>query len=173
MPDSFSTRNASLIARVQAARDAGDARAERAALEELLEAYIRLGNREAGTVDEQNAYIVGRRLGALPEALTELGVTAADLPIASPRRPSPPPEPSPTHDSVAERFAHIGGPDDDEPPARFVVEHRPQDDKRYKGRLCPWAIVDTTDQLPVGWYHDRDFAELTADAVNRLRQPAD
>ncbi|MGA5127762.1 hypothetical protein ACPCAG_31230 [Streptomyces pseudogriseolus] len=169
---SFAAKNAALIARVRAAREAGDARAERAALEELLEAYTRLGNREAGTVDEQNTYIVGRRLGALPEVLTELGVTAADLPLASPRRPSPPPASSPTHDIVAERFAHIGGPDDEEPPARFVVEHRPQDDKRYKGRLCPWAIVDTTDQLPVGWYYDRDFAELTADAVSRLRRPA-
>ncbi|MGW2496163.1 hypothetical protein ACWCV2_16895 [Streptomyces pseudogriseolus] len=173
MPDSFAAKNASLIARVQRAREAGDTRAERTALEELLEAYTRLGNRETGTVDEQNAYIVGRRLGALPEVLTELGVTAADLPITAPRRPTLPPAPSPTHDSVAERFAHIGGPDDGEPPARFVVEHRPQDNKRYKGRLCPWAIVDTADQLPVGWYYDRDFAELTADAVSRLRQPTD
>ncbi|MGV9509402.1 hypothetical protein ACWDQZ_27755 [Streptomyces tendae] len=172
MSDSFAAKNAPLIDVIRAARDQGDERAAGLALQELLAAYARLGNRQAGTVDEQNAYIVARRLGSLPEALVDLGVREEDLPMPSRGRPSPPPPAAPaaTHADVAERFAHIGGRDeDDPPPGRFVVQYRPEDNKRYKGKLCPWAIVDRDDGKPVAWYYDQDFAELTADSANSLR----
>lgn len=167
MLDSFAAKNAQLIARVRAAREAGDQGGARAALAELLDAYTRLGNREVGTVDEQNAYIVARRLGALPEVLADLGVTENDLPMTGTRRPSPPPPPS--YESIAERFAHIGGRDDTHPPERFHVQHRPQDNMRYQGRLLPFAIIDRQDGKPVAWYDNRDWAEMIADTDNRLR----
>ncbi|MFF0698413.1 hypothetical protein ACFYU4_37985 [Streptomyces tendae] len=168
MSDSFAAKNAPLIDAIRAARDEGDVRAAGLALRELLAAYARLANREAGTVDEQNAYIVARRLGSLPETLVELGVREEDLPMPSRGRPSPPP--AAVHADVAERFAHIGGRDEnDAPPGRFVVHYRPEDNKRYKGRLCPWAIVDRDDGKPVAWYFDQDFADLTADSANSLR----
>ncbi|WP_108934602.1 hypothetical protein [Streptomyces ardesiacus] len=173
MSDSFAAKNAPLIDVIRAARDEGDERSAGLALQELLAAYDRLGNREAGTVDEQNAYIVARRLGSLPEALVDLGVQEEDLPMPSRGRPAPPPStttPATVHGDVAERFAHIGGRDeDDSPPGRFVVHYRPEDNKRYKGRLCPWAIVDRDDGKPVAWYYDQDFADLTADSANNLR----
>ncbi|OVZ99503.1 hypothetical protein B9W64_37550 [Streptomyces sp. CS159] len=173
MSDSFAAKNAPLIDVIRAARDEGNERAASLALQELLAAYDRLGNREAGTVDEQNAYIVARRLGSLPEVLVELGVREEDLPMPSRSRPSPPPAaaaaPAAVHADVAERFAHIGGRDEDDPPGRFVVHYRPEDNKRYKGRLCPWAIVDRDDGKPVAWYFDQDFADLTADSANNLR----
>ncbi|MBZ6253649.1 hypothetical protein KVH27_35455 [Streptomyces olivaceus] len=168
MSDSFAAKNAPLIDVIRTARDEGDERAAGLALQELLDTYARLGNRAAGTVDEQNTYIVARRLGSLPEVLVELGVREADLPMPSRGRPSPPPAAG--HADVAERFAHIGGRDeDDSPPGRFVVQYRPEDNKRYKGRLCPWAIVDRDDGKPVAWYYDQDFADLTADSANNLR----
>ncbi|MET9776112.1 hypothetical protein ABZ023_17960 [Streptomyces sp. NPDC006367] len=175
MSDSFAAKNAPLLDAVRAARAAGDERAAGLALQELLAAYTRLGNREAGTCDEQNAYIIARRLGTLPEVLVELGVREGDLPMP-PRggRPSPPTPPAAAaavHESIAERFARIGGrAEDDAPPARFVVRHRPEDNKRFQGRLCPWAIVDLEDGKPVAWYYDRDFAELTADGASSLRK---
>ncbi|CAL9326784.1 hypothetical protein [Streptomyces sp. SudanB91_2054] len=168
MSDSFAAKNAPLIDAIRAARAAGDERSAGLALQELLAAYTRLGNREAGTVDEQNAYIVARRLGSLPEVLVNLGVRGEDLPMPSRGRPSPPP--TAAHAGVAERFAHIGGrSEDDDPPGRFVVRYRPEDNKRYKGKLCPWTIVDREDGKPVAWYYDRDFADLTADSANHLR----
>ncbi|MEU5978463.1 hypothetical protein [Streptomyces sp. NPDC047315] len=167
MLDSFATKNAPLIDRVQAARAVGDERSARTALDELLAEYVLLGNRQAGTVAEQNAYIVARRLGALPDALTELGVTETDLPMAATRRPAP--SPAPPH--IAERFAHIGR-DDEEPLERYHVENRPQDNMRFHGRLQPFAVVDRQDGKPVAWYDNREQAELVAGTVSRLRSSA-
>ncbi|MGW2550012.1 hypothetical protein [Streptomyces sp. NPDC001635] len=170
LEDSFASKNSPLFDLVRAARLSGDAGAEHQALEELLGAYTRLGNRQTGSVDEQNAYIVARRLGSLPDALVDLGVREEDLPMPAARRPSPPPaQPADAEARVAERFAHVGGPGE-ETVARYVVRFRPEDNKRYKGRLCPWAVIDTTDGLPVGWYYDRDFADLVADDISRLRE---
>lgn len=173
MSDSFAAKYAPLIDVIRAARERGDERAAGVALQELLAAYTRLGNREAGTVDEQNAYIVARRLGALPEALADLGVREEDLPMPSRARPSPPPAgaeaTSAVHGTIAERFAHIGGPGDEDPPERFDVVYRPEDNVRLQGRLQPFAVVDTEDGLPVSWYDNRDDAETIAGTASRLR----
>ncbi|MFC9280933.1 hypothetical protein [Streptomyces collinus] len=173
MPDSFAAKYAPLIDVIKAAREEGDERAGGLARQALLAAYARLGNRLEGTVDEQNAYIVARRLGALPEALVDLGVREEDLPMPSRGRPSPPPAPpasaAAAHENVAERFAHIGGPTDEGPPERFGVVYRPEDNVRLKGRLQPFAVVDTEDGLPVSWYDNRDDAETIAGTASRLR----
>ncbi|MER6109267.1 hypothetical protein [Streptomyces hirsutus] len=167
MLDSFAAKNAPLVALIKAARAAGDDTSARVALAELILAYTRLGNREAGTIEEQNAYIVARRLGALPTALVELGVSEADLPMGAVRRP---PAASCRHEGIAEHFLHVRGRDEEEPPGRFAVEHRPQDNMRYQGRLQPFALIDRTDGLPVAWYDNRDRAEMIADAAGRLRR---
>ncbi|MEU1592745.1 hypothetical protein ABZ468_07760 [Streptomyces sp. NPDC005708] len=168
--ESFAAKNAPLFDLVRAARAARDTCAERQALEELFGAYTRLGQRLTGTVEEQNAYIVARRLGALPDALVELGVREEDLPVPASRRSSPPPAARLDHGgSAAQRFAHLGGPDDEGPSARYVVKPRPEDNMRLKGRLLEYAVIDTNDGLPVGWYWDRDWAETVADAASRIR----
>jgi hypothetical protein len=169
--DSFATAYAPLVEQIRAAREQGDERAEHLVLEQLLKAYVRLGNRELGTVDEQNQYIVARHLGALPEALQELGLKPDDVPMPpGRRRPPPPPQTAAVEDAarIGERFAHLG-PDDDEPEDRFTVDVRPQDGMRYEGRPAPFAVVDTHDGLPVAWYPERHWAETTANTANLLR----
>ncbi|MFE1206356.1 hypothetical protein ACFW5V_32235 [Streptomyces sp. NPDC058762] len=166
MSDSFAVTAGPLIERIRWARAIGDHRTEHRALEELLTLYVRLGNREVGTLKEQNEYIVARHLGYIPDALQELGVGPADLPEPPGRRPSPPPaDPA----RIAEHLAHVGSPGNDEPRDRYVVRYRPEDNKRYKGRLCPWTVVDRDDGKPVAWYFDQDFAEMTAEEASRLR----
>jgi hypothetical protein len=170
--DSFAAKYAPLIDVIRAARERGDEGAAGLALQELLAAYTRLGNREIGTVDEQNAYIVARRLGALPEALADLGVREEDLPMPSRGRPSPPPAAdaaAAVRGAVAERFAHIGGPGDEDLPERFSVAYRPEDNVRLQGRLQPFAVIDNEDGLPVSWYETRDHAETIAGTASRLR----
>ncbi|MFI8206690.1 hypothetical protein [Streptomyces sp. NPDC085937] len=170
MSDSFTATAAALSEQVRRARGRRDEKRAHRALQELLTLYVQLGNREVGTLQEQNDYIVARHLGQLPEALQDLGVRPDDLPEPPGRRRPAPPAVDP--ERIASHLAHVGAPDD-EPHDRFVVQYRPEDDKRFKGRLCPWAVIDTSDGLPVAWYYDKDFAELTADAVSQLRRPED
>ncbi|MEU6756079.1 hypothetical protein [Streptomyces sp. NPDC046685] len=181
MSDSFAARYEPLIILIRAARAAGDSTAERAARGRLIDAYGRLGRREIGSTDEQNSYIVSRCLGVLPAVLQELGVQPDELPMPETRRsPTPPaasapPQPANSAFSgedaarIGDYFAHIGGPDD-EPTDRFAVHDRPDDNMRHLGRPLPFAVVDTHDNLPVGWYADRDLAETMADAASRLRK---
>jgi type II secretory pathway pseudopilin PulG len=166
--DSFAAKNGRLIALVRRARQAGDERAAARALEELLDAYRRLGARLAGTPDEQNTYIVARRLGSLPKALVELGVTAEDLPMPPARRYSPPPAAAAAEDPrVLQHFAHLR--EDGAETDRFHVVHRPQDNMRYHGRLLPFAVVDREDGMPVAWYDNREWAEHIATVASTLR----
>lgn len=169
----FATAYALLVEQIRAAREQGDERAERLILEQLLKAYARLGNRELGTVDEQNEYIVARHMGALPDVLQELGLKPDEVPMPPGRRPPPPPQTPDCEDvaRIGEHFAHLG-PDDDEPEDRFTVHLRPQDGMRYEGRLAPFAVVDTHDGLPVAWCTDHGWAEYTASMASRLRRPA-
>ncbi|MFB7403412.1 hypothetical protein ACFCZR_24870 [Streptomyces rubiginosohelvolus] len=174
MPEeSFAARNATLINQVVRARRAGDEQAAARALEELLAQYTRLGQRLTGTDEEQNAYIVARRLGALPAALTELGVREKDLPPPAARRPTVPPVVDATEDDaearVVRRFASLRA-EDSERPARFRVDYRPQDNMRHHGTPLPYAVVDDQDGLPVGWYPDSDWADLVAGTATRLRE---
>ncbi|MEE1764446.1 hypothetical protein [Streptomyces sp. SP18BB07] len=168
MSDSFATTYAPLVEQIRAAREQRDERAERLALEVLLKAYERLGNREFGTVEEQNAYIVARHLGVLPEVLQDLGLSPEDVPMPGRQRRAPPGQAGKGTALIAERFAHIG-PADEQPAARFTVADRPEDNMRYQGRLLPYAVIDTRDGLPIAWYWDRDWAETTADTASRLR----
>ncbi|MET8717448.1 hypothetical protein ABZV52_30230 [Streptomyces sp. NPDC004735] len=172
MHDSFAAKHASLIAAIRTARHSGDERTAGLALQELLAAYARLANRQAGTVDEQNAYIVARRLGSIPDALADLGVQEADAPMPATRRAAaPPPESSAEAEArIAERFAHIGEAAD--PEDHFTVEYRPQDDMRLNGRPAPYAIIATYDGLPVAWYPERDWADTIAGTASRLRHSA-
>ncbi|MFI1532159.1 hypothetical protein [Streptomyces griseus] len=174
MPEeSFTARNAALIRQVASARRKGESKAAETALQELLTRYTRLGLRQAGTDQEQNAYIVARRLGSLPAELTDLGVTASDLPPPSPRRAATPPPAAAGAEQVpaVSRFTRIraGGTDDEQDP-RYQVHYRPQDNMRLAGRLLPYAVVDQRDGLPVGWYPDNDWADWIADTVSRMRQ---
>ncbi|MEU2968981.1 hypothetical protein ABZ687_28890 [Streptomyces ardesiacus] len=165
MSDPLASTVSTLVQQIRWARAIGDKVAADQALEELLTLYVRLGKRELGTLEEQNGYIVARHLGYLPTALRELGVRPEDLPEPPGRRPPPP---SADTERIAEHLAHISGPGD-EPQDRFVVRYRPEDNKRFRGRLCPWAIVDSDDDKPVAWYYDQDFAEMTAEEASRLR----
>ncbi|MFJ4988710.1 hypothetical protein ACIP9H_33540 [Streptomyces sp. NPDC088732] len=166
MPDMFAATTQQLSQHIRAARDRGDRGAERQALEELRAAYTLLGNRQAGTLEEQNAYIIGRRLGTLPAVLQELGID--DLPAPDSNRP-PPARDDDTAARMAEHFAHIGG-GDDEHEGRFVVGHRPEDNMRDHGKLLAHAVIDSTDGKPVAWYSTRDLAETVAGTANRLRE---
>ncbi|MFE6639502.1 hypothetical protein ACFVFT_38690 [Streptomyces tendae] len=165
MSDPLASTVSRLIKQIRWARAIGHEAAARQAIEELLALYVRLGKRELGTVEEQNDYIVARHLGYLPGPLRELGVIPADLPEPPGRRRPPPPPADPAR--IAEHLAHTGP--DDESQDRFVVRHRPEDNKRFKGRLCPWAIIDRDDGKPVAWYYDRDFAEMAAEDASRMR----
>ncbi|MFD9394969.1 hypothetical protein ACFWBB_30855 [Streptomyces sp. NPDC060000] len=172
MSDSFAATSGPLIEQIRIARSRGDERTAAAALEELVALYVRLGNRELGTVQEQNDYIVARHLGYVPDILQELDVKPSDLPEPpGRRRPTPTPPAGVDTSLIAERLAHIGGPDD-EPPERFGVEYRPQDNVVLHGRLQPFAVVDTEERrLPVSWYDNRGDAEEIAGVVNRMRRP--
>lgn len=170
MSDSFAVTSGPLIEQIRTARARGDEDTARQALEELLALYARLGNRELGTVEEQNDYIVPRHLGYLPQVLQDLGVKPNDLPEPpGRRRPAPPPADTAR---IAERLAHLGGPDDEEQRERFDVAYRPQDNVVLRGRLQPFAVIDTEEQnLPVSWYDSRDSAEEIAGTANRMRRP--
>ncbi|WP_399554051.1 hypothetical protein [Streptomyces anulatus] len=173
MPEeSFTARNAALTEQIIRARRAGDRAAAAQGLEELLERYTRLGERRAGTDEEQNSYIVARRLGALPAELAELGVDASNLPPPPSRRAAAPPPPADVDESsIVSRFARIRADDqNDEQDPRFHVDYRPQDNMRYRGRLLPYAVVDQEDGLPVGWYPDNDWADWIADTASRMRE---
>jgi hypothetical protein len=168
VPDSFTATYAPLVEQIRAAREQGDARAERLVLEQLIKAYVRLGNRELGTAEEQRDYIIARHLGFLPETLQELGVDPGKVPMPPGRRsPAAPTDSGATR--IAERFAQLGA--HDEPADRFTVHERPQDGMFYKGQPAPFAVVDTADRLPVSWFPDRDWAEYTAETASRLRRP--
>lgn len=172
MSDSFAAVTGPLIEQIRSARGRRDEPAAAAALEELLALYVRLGNRELGTLQEQNDYIVARHLGYLPQVLQDLDVKVGDLP-EPPGRRRPPPTPPAGVDvsSIAARLAHLGGRDDDEPAERFGVEYRPHDNVVLHGRLQPFAVVDTEDHnLPVSWYDNRDDAEAIAGTASRLRR---
>ncbi|MER6616382.1 hypothetical protein [Streptomyces xantholiticus] len=176
MSDSFAVTSGPLIEQIRAARARGDEDIARQALEELLALYARLGNRELGTVKEQNEYIVPRYLGYLPEVLQELGVKPNDLPEPpGRRRPAPPAPPAAAAADtvrIAERFAYLGGPEGEEQRKRFDVAYRPQDNVVLKGRLQPFAVIDTEEHgLPVSWYDSRDSAEEIAGTANRMRRP--
>jgi hypothetical protein len=172
--DPFAVLADPLFQQIDQARAAGDECAAAAALEELLALYVRLGRRELGTLPEQTDYIVARHLGFVPEALQRLGVTPADLPEPPGRRRPPPPPSAPAvvdTTEIAERFARIGAAGDG-PTERFGVAFRPQDNVVRKGRLQPFAVVDTDeDGLPVAWYDTSEWAEVVADTANRLRLP--
>ncbi|MFI5990317.1 hypothetical protein ACIBAC_00485 [Streptomyces sp. NPDC051362] len=174
MSDPFIAPASALFQRIDWARAAGDERAAAVALEELLDLYVRLGKREVGDVSEQNDYIVARHLGFVPEALQDLGVSAADLPEPPGRRralpPPPAPDPEVARADIAERFARLGR--TDPPPERFGVAFRPQDNVVRQEVLQPYAVVDTHDNgLPVAWFDTSDWAEVVADTANRLRLP--
>ncbi|QFG13286.1 hypothetical protein SEA_GILGAMESH_94 [Streptomyces phage Gilgamesh] len=171
MSDSFTVTAGPLFEEVQRARGQGDERAARRALEELLALYVRLGQRELGTLEEQNDYIVARHLGYLPEVLQRLGVRPQDLPEPpGRRRPAATPPAGVDTSRIAERLAALAASQDD-PPERFGVEYRPQDDVVLQGRLQPFAVVDTEEGLPVSWYDSRDAAETIAGVANRMRVP--
>lgn len=169
MSDTFAATYAPLVEQIRTARQQGDKHAEDLALDILLQGYVRLGHRELGTVQEQNEYIVARHMGIMPKALQELGVRPEDLPAppASRRTAPPPPAPDDSTAHIAELFAHVGG--DDIPEDRFTVAYRPEDGMVYQGQPAPFAVVDSHDGLPVGWYPDRDWAESTAGTASRLR----
>lgn len=173
MSDSFAAVAGPLIEQIRTARSRGDELTAAAALRELLALYVRLGKRELGTLQEQNSYIVARHLGYLPRPLQDLGVTVDALPEPpGRRRPAPTPPAGVDVSRIAERLAHVGGRDDEEPPDRFGVEYRPHDNVVLRGRLQPFAVVDTDDHgLPVAWYDSRDDAEEIAGIANRMRRP--
>ncbi|MFI7415249.1 hypothetical protein ACIBU0_42115 [Streptomyces sp. NPDC049627] len=171
MSDSFAAVTGPLIEQIRTARARGDVFTAEAVLEELLALYVRLGNRELGTLQEQNDYIVARHLGYLPQVLQDLDVKPDALPEPpGRRRPAPTPPAGVDVTRIAERLAHLGG-RDEEPAERFGVEYRPQDNVVLDGRLQPFAIVDADEQgLPVSWYRSRGDAELIAGVANRLRR---
>jgi hypothetical protein len=166
--DPFAVPACRLFHEIHRARAGGETRAAAAALEELLALYVQLGKRELGTLPEQNEYIVARHLGFVPEALQDLGVTAEDLPEPpGRRRPTPNPPAGVDTSEIAERLAHLGGRGR---PERYGVAYRPQDNVVRKGRLQPFAVVDTAEHgLPVAWYDTSEWAEVVADTANRLR----
>lgn len=175
MSDSFTARYEPLISMLRAARAAGHEPAALQARGRLIDAYARLGRRETGTTEEQNRYIVGRRLGALPSDLVDVGIRADELPMPEARSSPALPEqradstwPSEDLARIADRFAHVGG-QDEQPPERYAVHDRPDDNMRHLGQRLPFAVVDTHDNLPVGWYADRDLAETIAGTASRLR----
>ncbi|SEE83630.1 hypothetical protein SAMN05216483_6717 [Streptomyces sp. 2131.1] len=172
MSDSFAAVAGPLTEQIRTARAGRDERAAAAALEELLALYVRLGNRELGTLQEQNDYIVARHLGYLPQALQDLGVKPDDLPEPPGRRRPRPTSPTGVDVSrILERLANLGG-RDGEPAERFGVEYRPYDNVVLHGRLQPFAVVDTEEHnLPVSWYENRDDAETVAGTASRLRRP--
>lgn len=167
----FAGPAAPLFQQIRQARAAGDERAAAAALEELLALYASLGRRERGTVEEQNQYIVGRHLGHVPEALQDLGIKPQDLPEPPGRRRPLPPPAAAERAAVAERFARLDR-SADEPPRRFDVVFRPQDNVVRAEVPQPYAVVDTHEHgLPVAWFDTSDWAEVVADTANRLRLP--
>ncbi|MEV8344519.1 hypothetical protein [Streptomyces niveus] len=171
MSDSFAAESGPLIEQIRTARARGDEPAATIALEQLLTLYVRLGNREVGTLQEQNDYIVARHLGSIPDVLQGLDIKPGDLPEPpGRRRPTPAPPAGVDVSRIVERFALLGGPDD-EPADRFGVEYRPQDNVVLHGRLQPYAVVDAEEKhLPVSWYDSRDDAETIAGVVNRMRR---
>lgn len=171
MSDSFAATTGPLIEQIRAARARGDEQVASAALEELLALYVCLGNRELGTVREQNDYIVARHLGYIPDVLKDLDVKASDLPEPPGRRRAAPTPPAGVDVSrIVEHLAHLGGRDDER--ERFGVEYRPQDNVVLRGRLRPFAVIDTADHnLPVSWYRTREDAESIAGTASRMRRP--
>ncbi|MEU5748268.1 hypothetical protein ABZ804_22350 [Streptomyces sp. NPDC047726] len=170
MTDAFAATYAPLVEQIHTAQAAGDKHAADLALDVLLQAYVRLGRREIGTLQEQNEYIVARHMGLMPKTLQYLGVSPNELPSppTSRRAPAPPDNSDENAAHIAERFAHIGGAE--QPEDRFSVAYRPQDGMRYAGRAAPYAVVDSHDDLPVAWYPDIDWAETTAGTASRLRR---
>ena len=168
----FRTVEDRLIRRLEEARRSGDAAAEESALEELRQAYIRLGNRTLGTEEEQVAYRISMDFLGQPPRLATLGVTIENLPNPAddpPLHPSrqPPAVSEETRSRVADTLSgfnsnHFGD------FRRYRVEYRPGDNKRWRGIPLPWALIDAHDGLPVAYYSDQELAELQAEDADRI-----
>lgn len=172
MSDAFTVMSQPLVERVRAALTQGDDKAAGQALEELLALFTRLGRREIGTLEEQNAYIVPRHLGLLPPVLQSLGVRPEQLPEPAGRRPAATPSPPLEATRITGDFlAHLRGRDRQDSTERFTVAYRPQDNMVLNGVPQPYAVVDTQDNnLPVSWCEYHDWAETMADMANRMRR---
>ncbi|MEU9925050.1 hypothetical protein AB0H51_27845 [Streptomyces griseoluteus] len=139
--------------------------------EELRQAHVALGHRETGTREEQNTYLLARASHLpLPE-LAAIGIDSNDWP-PPPAAPAPiqPHNASPATERRISTLFEAAGPLSDRPtpPARYRHVHRPEDNKRFKGRALPWAILDTETGLPLAYFAEEEAAEYQADQASDL-----
>lgn len=159
------------VQELSAAQYNGDSETAARLVEELRRAHVLLGRREYGTREEQNTYLLARTTGTpLPE-LAAVGIDTNTW-------PAPPSSPSTFESQHASRATEdritqilgAAGPlsDRQEPPDRYLVEYRPQDNKRYHGVAQPWAMLDRETGLPVTYFTEKEEAEWQADQASEL-----
>lgn len=160
-----------MVKNLQTARQRRDTELAEGILRDLRAMHVALGHRQAGTREEQNAYLMARSTRTpLPE-LAAAGIDTNEW-------PPPPNTPIATHVEnaspdterrITSLFQAAGKLSDSQPArARYTTEHRPQDNQRHRGRLLAWAICDTTTGLPISYHPEKDLAEYQADQASAL-----
>jgi hypothetical protein len=165
----ISPRRTSLVRRLAAAQQRGDAEEAQALTEELRLLHVELGARRVGTREEQTTYLMARvtRI-SLPE-LTAVGLDTntwpppANLPVPTEVETASPD----TERRITDLF-HAAGPLSGrrEETERYTVEFRPEDNEHHRGVLQPWAFMDREAGIPVFYSDDREWAEYQADRAN-------
>ncbi|MFJ8301335.1 hypothetical protein ACIQ9R_36290 [Streptomyces sp. NPDC094447] len=175
MPISFTEWSSSTIRRLAVARTAGDLAAAEAILVELRTAYTRLGMREVGTDEEQNAYLLARHTQTPVGELQAVGINTnswtlytrqetPEAPLVSETEASPE-----TSRRISDLFAAAGplrAPSEARATAAYAVEFRPEDDQVHQGTPLPWAIVATDLDIAVAYHGDKELAEYQAERAN-------
>lgn len=168
---SISAWRSQKVQELSAAKYNGNAEAVDRLVEELRAVHVLLGHRQTGTREEQNTYLIARTTRTPMPELAAVGIDTNTW-------PEPPSSPttfesqhaSPATEDRLSRILAAVGPlsDRQQPPDRYRLEHRPQDNKRYHGKAQPWAIVDRETGLPVAYFTDREEGEWQAEQASEL-----
>ncbi|MET9528148.1 hypothetical protein [Streptomyces coeruleorubidus] len=158
------------IFRLVEARRAGAQDTEQEIIAELRDVHVALGERRAGTSEEQRTYLLARSTRTpLPE-LEAVGIDTnawPQPPHSSPALAEPLPASPDTQQRITSLFAAVGPLGDHRPPApRYEARHRPQDGQRHKGEPLDWAVWDTELDMPVTYHPDKELAEYQADGAS-------
>ncbi|KIF00907.1 hypothetical protein PL81_38440 [Streptomyces sp. RSD-27] len=152
--------------------------AEQQIVDELVSVHVALGQRQVGTREEQNTYLLARSTSTPVPELLEAGINTNSWP-APPHRPvvaEPRPASPDTERRITDLFQAAGTLVDTLPVGpRYQARFRPQDGHLFRNEPLPWALWDTHEDIAIAYHPDRDLCEyqaaLASEAIAKRRRP--